>query len=227
MRILYAMTFVWLTAVTALAEGATVTVQGSGIAEAVPDIVILNIGVEARAEQPQDAADAMAVDAAEVLAALIAHGVAKRDVQTQSINLQPVYETRDADRRSVIVGFVASNRYSVILRDLDLVGPVLGAVLEVGADRLEGLRFDISDPLPLLTQARQRAVEDAHLRAETYAKAAGLELGAVLHIQEGGGGSYPRPEMMMSSRMASDMAVAAGTLEKRAQVTVTYALKQP
>lgn len=47
---------------------------------------------------------------------------------------------------------------SVTIRDLDQAGTLLDQVVQVGANRVYGIRFGVADPTELLTQARDQAV---------------------------------------------------------------------
>ena len=74
-------------------------------------------------------------------------------------------------------------------------------------------------------RARQAAVADARLKADTFATAAGLTLGSVHSIREGATAGPPMP--MMEMRMAADsgpVPVAQGQITISADVAITYAL---
>ena len=73
------------------------------------------------------------------------------------------------------------------------LGAVIDALVNAGANEMNGVSFAIRDSDPLLAQARGKAVADARSRAETYAKAAGVDLGNILSISEGGAVEAPRP----------------------------------
>ncbi|MGB1035186.1 MAG: SIMPL domain-containing protein, partial [Primorskyibacter sp.] len=207
------------------ADAPTLTVSGQGRAGAVPDMAHLSLGVVARAPTAAEASRAMGQDMRAVLDALAASGVAGADVQTTGLSLHPVYGKRIGTRPAAITGFEASTQVTARLMGMDRVSPVLDAVLDIGVNQLNGIRFAVSDPAPLLRAARMAAMADARDRAQTYALAAGLELAEVRSIREGGTGGGPRPEMMMAARVASDMPVAAGEVDYSASVTVVYELK--
>jgi uncharacterized protein YggE len=85
---------------------------------------------------------------------------------------------------------------------------------------MNGISFSIREPAPLLEKARAQAIADARARAQTYTKAAGVTLGAILSISENGGNEPPRPIMY---RMASAAPpVAAGEQSVTAGVSVVW-----
>jgi hypothetical protein len=73
----------------------------------------------------------------------------------------------------------------------------------------------------LLEKARAQAIADARARAETYAKAAGVSLGPILSISEGGGPVPPRPMYRMAA-MAADTQIAPGEQSITADVSVVW-----
>ena len=78
------------------------------------------------------------------------------------------------------------------MRNLDKLGEVLDRLVGLGANEMAGLSFDVSQGEKLKDDARKEAVANAQRRAKLYADAAGVELGEVLRIDEGGD-SGPRP----------------------------------
>jgi uncharacterized protein YggE len=85
---------------------------------------------------------------------------------------------------------------------------------------MNGIDFAIQDPAPLLANARADAIADARLRAETYARAAGVTLGPILSISEGGEG--PRPMYRMMAMAPAPVPVAAGEETISADVAVVW-----
>lgn len=204
-----------------------ISVTGEGSAFAAPDMATITLGVTA---QNAEAAAAMAQTSGVTQAILDRLGgfdIAPRDMQTSDLSLNPVWSNRQMPNGEApqIEGFEASNRVTVRVRALDTLGDVLGAVLADGANRLDGLQFGLQDPAPLLDQARRAAVADAMARAKTYADAAGLTLGPVLSLSEGGT-SVARPEMAMAMRDApSPVPVAEGETGVTASVNMVFTLR--
>ncbi|WP_292291309.1 SIMPL domain-containing protein [Marivita sp.] len=200
-----------------------ITVSGEGVVYAVPDMAVINMGASSEADTARAAMDQTSETTAAILDRLTEAGIAARDVQTSDLSLSPIWTDRSASGdRPRIDGYQASNRVTVRVRDLDSLGPVLDAVLTEGANQFDGLQFTLSDPEPLMNEARRKAVADARARAELFAEAAGVQLGALLSLSEAGARA-PRPEMMSMAR-ASDGAVpvARGETELRAGVTLVY-----
>ena len=101
------------------------------------------------------------------------------------------------------------------------LGGALDALVAAGANQINGVSFSIQNDAPLLEKARAQAIADARARAETYAKAAGVSLGPILSISEGGGEAPPRPMYRMAA-MAAETRIAPGEQSVTADVSVVW-----
>jgi uncharacterized protein YggE len=82
----------------------------------------------------------------------------------------------------------------------------------------------VSAASKLLDEAREQAIADARRKAEIYAKAAGVTLGAALSISEEGAPG-PMPYRKMAAGMAASAPVAQGEETLRVTVSVSWAIK--
>lgn len=212
-----------LFAAPALAES-TLTVTGEGRAAAAPDIATVNVGVETRAKTAAQAMAENAAKAAALIAAAKAAGVAPADIQTSDLSIWPVYEDYRQDRPEgpKLIGFAVSNQVTARLRDLSSAGGTLGALVEAGANRMNGIAFGFADETPLRDAARRAAVADAKRKAELYAEAAGVALGPIRSIEEAGFSAPPRPMMRAAAMEAASVPVEAGESELTASVTIVW-----
>src|SRR6185437_13193763 len=138
----------------------TVTVQGNGGIDAVPDIAHLSAEVSEDGPQLEAVAASVRAKIGRVLEALRAQGIPDKDIQTQVFNIQPKWEN---DRRGNVtrVGFIVSNGIAVKAEDLKKVGKILTAVADAGATRVRGPDFSFSRRQELERQALKLAMEDA------------------------------------------------------------------
>lgn len=201
-----------------------ITVTGSATVDAAPDVASVSAGVETQAPSAADALKASNEAMTAVFAALKAAGVADADMQTSQLTLNPVFAPDAGDQQVApkVVAYQASNMVTVQVRDVASLGKMIDALTQAGANRLYGVSFDVDEPGAVLDTARQKAVADARHKAELFATAAGVKLGQVRAISEGGGGG-PMP---LRSKM--DMAaapIAAGTVSLGADVTVVFELE--
>ena len=200
------------------------TVTGQGVAQVVPDVARISLGVSERSDDAGQALDAVAGAIARMLTKLTEAGVGERDVQSTQVNLSPQYDyNRKNNGAPVLIGFVASSTLSVTVQDLSTLGAIMSAVTSVGANEIHGLQFDIKDRAGAEDTARALAVKDAMDRATVLAEAAGLKLGSVLMMQEGGE-APGRPVMMAMERASADMPIAAGEMGVNSSVTMVFEL---
>lgn len=173
-------------------------VSAHGESHRKPDVATIQAGVVTR---NADATLAMRENAQRmnaVVAALKQAGVAERDIQTSSIGLQPQY-SESSKQPPRISGYEASNTVMVRLRDMGRIGDVLGALVRLGANQIEGPNFAVDKPDDALDEARRAAVQQARDRAQLYADAAGLKVRRILSISESGEAPrMPRPMFRMA-----------------------------
>ena len=205
-------------------SGTELDISATGTSTRTPDIATIGAGV---VTQGQKAGDAMAANAqamSATIAALKRAGVADRDIQTQSITLQPQYRYGD-NQPPVLTGYQASNRVSVRLRDMGGAGGVIDALVGAGANQIDGPTLSVEHPEAALDEARAKALATARARAELYAKAAGLTVRRIVRISEGDGGTpIVRPMAMMARAKGNVTPVEAGEQELMVNLSVVFEL---
>lgn len=209
-------------------ETGRISVSGTGEVERRPDMAEIRIGVVTEAETASEAVKENNEKMRKLFSQLKEHEIAEKDIQTSNFQVSPQHDRpRPQEERSPrIIGYRVSNQVHVRVRKLDSLGKVLDDVVQAGANQINNIRFSVSEPQKWNDQARRMAVEDAQRKARLMAKAAGVKLGKVLRIDEGGQPT-PRPMELRTARAASEsVPIAAGRETLRAQVNVTYALDQ-
>lgn len=205
----------------------TVTVTGSGTAEAVPDLLTVSIGVECRREDVGAAYAAAGQASAGISVVLREHGVGDQDISTSGLNVRADVVWKEGQGQTV-TGYVASSILSVRLRDVAGSSEVIaGAVAAGGNDvRLNGLDLGFADPAGVTAQAREAAWQDALATATQFASLAGTELGPVVSVTQQPGPSGPIPVAKMQRAMAVDsVGIEAGQSSVSATVEVVWELR--
>ncbi|GII76037.1 hypothetical protein Sru01_10190 [Sphaerisporangium rufum] len=176
-------------------RAARVTVGGTGKVEATPDLLRLNVGVEARAPRAGDAFTAVKEAARRLTVALLAAGVAESDLRTTDLSLVAEY-----DKFPRLSGYRANQSTEVVVRDLARTDAVLAAVASAGdAARLNGLSFDVAEPEMFRTAARAAAYQDALNKARQYATLTGRRLARLARLEEDGDASPSRYALVEKS----------------------------
>lgn len=201
-----------------------ITVSGEATVSAAPDRAVVDGGVTTEAKTAREASEANAKAMTAVLAALKSAGIADADIQTSRLSLHPQMAQARPGGPAQVTGYQASNRVSVRLRDVSRVGATIDTLIGAGANDIGGLRFTVSQESKLLDEARAQAIADARRKAEIYAKAARVGIGAPLSIAEETSGGGPVP-MRAAFRAEAAMPVAPGEETLRVSVTVAYEIK--
>ncbi len=209
----------------------TLTMSGQGTAVAAPDQAQFSTGVVTQGGTAALALAANSKAMKAVFATLKRLSIPDKDIQTSNFSLSPQYQVckPGAACPQRIAGYEVSNTVNVTVEDFDKTGAVLDALVSSGSNRIDNIGFSIRDTSALLKKAREVAVKDAILRAQTYAKAAGVSLGRILSLQESGGLYQPRPMFkamaMMAGPDASPPPIAGGEQSVSAEVTITWEIQ--
>ncbi len=204
----------------------TITVSASGSVDAAPDIARVQTGVVSEAATAGEALSANSEAMSRMIKGLKEAGIEPKDIQTSSFRIEPRYTNTRDGRAPEINGYRVVNELQLVVRAVSKLGSILDSLVKIGANRMNGLSFDVSNAETLKDEARKIAIANARRRAELLAGAAGAEVGDVIAISENvahGGG--PRPLAMARSAKAEMVPIEGGSETLEANVTVTWALK--
>jgi len=212
-----------------------VSVTGEGSVTVTPDVAHIFIGVENQEDNANIAQQRNSAIMNDVLAAIKAQNIEENDIQTTRFNMWPVHSWDIETNQSSVIGYTVSNHISITVRDIDMVGEVLAAASQAGANAASSVSFGLLDPAEAYNQALALAVTDATEKARIIASSLGQNLGQVQHVHEasGMGGFFPpmpivRAEMAMDHAMsfaAGGVPVQGGELAVVARVQITFDLR--
>jgi uncharacterized protein YggE len=200
-----------------------ISVTGESSVSVPPDLAQVDGGVTSDGKTAREASDANNAAMGKVLLALKGAGIDEKDFQTSRLSLQPQYAPNRSGP-SPVVGYRASNRVTIRVRDITKVANVIDVLVGAGANEVGGINFMVSQASKLLDDAREKAVADARRKADIYAKAAGVTLGEPLSVSEDGS-SVPVYRGKMAAPMAAGAQVAQGEETLSVTVSVTWAIK--
>ena len=179
------------------AAGTRVDISATGSVSRVPDLAIISAGVVTRSATASGAIADNAARMERVRAALKRAGIADRDIQTSSINLNPDYRYQD-NQPPVLTGYQASNNVSVKFRDIRNAGTILDALVAQGANQINGPSLTVDKPEAAYDEARTKALAVGRARADLYARSLGMRVVRLISVSEAGG--YSRPPMPYAGR---------------------------
>lgn len=210
-----------------------IRIIGRASVEVPPDHVIVRVGVSGTAPTPTAALDQNSAAARKIIDFSKKFGVEERDIQTDAVNLSPVFKTvrePGGGSRQEPNGYLAGNAVLVRLSDLPRLGTFLRQVLDQGANNIAGVQFGLSDHAKVMDEARAKAVDDAVHQAQRLAEAAKVKLGRIQEIVH-----PPRSDARVADGVAdfgrrslaarTAVPVEAGVLKVSAEVEITWAIE--
>ncbi|MEM1277823.1 MAG: SIMPL domain-containing protein [Pseudomonadota bacterium] len=212
-----------LAAPVAAEEVATMTFSGTGSVSVVPDEASISLGVITQGPTAEAALAANTPAIQGVIDLLKEAGIASEDLRTDRFDLSPIYGRQDGNRRE-ITGYQVANTLRVRVADLADLGEILDQVVSAGATTIGGIQLSYGDREGALDEARTLALADARRKADLMAEAAGVTLGRILSIHEGGGsGPMPVARAMMVSE--ASVPIEAGSTAISARLTVVWQIE--
>ena len=158
----------------------TIRTTGVGEVNVKPDEAHLEFGVETVAPTAQAASAENARRMERVIAALVAAGVPRNEIQTRGFAVYPDYEHNPQTPEPRIRGYRVSNTVVARTEAVAQIGKLIDAALAAGANRVSGVRFGVRNADVPRAEAIRRATARARTQAETIASALGVRLGPVL-----------------------------------------------
>jgi uncharacterized protein YggE len=182
-----------------------IAVFGAASVKAVPDLVRVRFRIVRVERSPAAAFEAARAAVRAVRGALREHGIADAAVEGSRLDLTTAFEYVNGTRK--FVGYQCQAAFAVESAALDDVEPLLVDVVAAGANEIEGIHFDVIAKRELRAEARRKAVAAARAKADLYAEAAGVRIGAVLHVED------VDPEQPDASRYRNHAEAAATTAQ--------------
>ncbi|OFV80451.1 MAG: hypothetical protein A2W26_09420 [Acidobacteria bacterium RBG_16_64_8] len=210
----------------------TITVVGDATVSSAPDEAVLTLTIETDGDDPGTAMNQNAEAVTAVIDRLKQEDVEDGDIETANVSVYPIRSYHPETGKETLVGYRCQNSIRVTLADADVVGRVLSAAVEAGANVVSGPVWKLSDDTAAVTEALRKATEKARAKAEALADAQGVELGDVVMMTETNVEVpvYPMFESALMKDLASgavsETPISPASLDISATVTVTYELKR-
>jgi uncharacterized protein YggE len=170
----------WQPVTAQIDKPAVMSVDGHAEVRAVPNQVVLTVGVEtfdadlAAAKRDNDER----VNA--LLAVAESFGIAAKDVRTEFLSIQPHY--KDRNDRGNFLRYIVRKTVVITLRDISEFENLLSRLLESGVNYVHGVAFRTTELQKYRDEAEALAVAAARDRAKALAERLGQSLGKVRSI---------------------------------------------
>lgn len=211
---------------SAAAPARYITVSAEGTVKVTPDAVRLTSTITVVSTTNKDALAQTSTGAAAVRRALVANGIAAKDIATQNISVYPEYKY-DNDGSSTLIGYRGSQVFSVVIRAASTAGAVVDAIVAAAGEvvQINSVSPFILDAAKAAESARSVAVKNAKAKATSYAKLLGVKLGKVNHLTENGSPSISGPIFTAAAKTEDAATVVdLGQQDVTVSITVQWAL---
>jgi uncharacterized protein YggE len=220
-RLILAVVFAAVSRAQMPVRPASITAVGTAAVSVAPDLARVDVSVFTQGATAQDASTANAAQASTIITAL--QGLLGTDASIKTINysLSPVYNNPPPGQNAIIIGYSVSNTVEITLADLSKIGRTIDTAIQSGANRVQGISFDLQDRNPPTAQALKAAAINARAQADAIAAGLNVHIGAVLHASEGVNTSTP---VLGGVTATSTTPVQTGLVVIQASVTLEVAI---
>ena len=217
----------------------TIAVSGSAEILVPPDEVHLRFTVETRDPKLDEAVKQNDSRTAAVLKFLKDTEIAPKDMQTDYVQINPVFTTQNGVQTLVPQYYQASRSFGVRLRKVAQFDVVLAGILRAGANYVQGIEFRTTELRKHRDLARLKAIQAAREKADALAAALDVKVGKAQTINERTAGgmwgwpgrsaasNYSQNIVQVAGREAdpTDQNLSVGMISVSATVDVTFALE--
>ena len=166
-----------------------ITVNGDASVNVKPDKIVLTFGIETSDPDIMLAKKKNTDILKKALAAIKEAGVPEKEIQTDSLSIEPRYENSSWAKQNFL-GYFVQNTFAVTLTDTSKVDDVVTKVLQSGVNYVHGIDFQTTEFKKYREQARELALQAAREKAGKMAAVLGQTIGAPIQINDNSGGSY-------------------------------------
>ena len=170
------------------------------------DMAELTVEVVTKADNPAKAKAGSDKAVSDFLAMLAKSGIAREDIHSANLNLQPEYLYDPETRTNKEIDYRASRQVVVTLRALDKLNDLLDSALQQGINRIHQINFKSSKEQEMIEQARLMAIKDAKQKAAALAEGFGERLDGVWEIRYQAQGPVRPMVYKMSAAARGDIA---------------------
>jgi uncharacterized protein YggE len=177
-------------------EPVILNVTGTGNVKAMPDQVIISAYIYTHDKKASKAYDENASKMRTLMDSLLALGVPKKNIATESVSINTIYK-----EGSTKVDYFAVHRsIKIFQEDMDTISPILDAIIDAGIEDVGSIDFVVKDLDEKYREALENAAADCRGTAETLAAAMGARVVDLVSMSYDYGG-YNFYDV---SRMATD-----------------------
>ena len=223
---------IWFVSIQAISQEQTkfppqISISGEGKIFVVPDIAIIQLGVQNNGKDPKDVKQLNDVTIDKVIAYIKKFGILAADYKTTQLSL---YKNYDYEKKKH--SYQANQTISVTLKDISKYNAFMMDVMETGINVIHSVGFKSSKIELFESEARKKAMLNAKKKADDYVSVLpGQKVGKAITISDNSQINYPQPVFMAKGYMAdveskqSRETLAIGEIEIVSNVSVSFVLE--
>lgn len=168
-------------------SGRAITVSAEGETRGEPDLAVLSLAVQSRAERAEAARSELAADSESLVAALEEAGIPEDNITTDRFRIGERLDRRALERDDVKPSeeipeeyryYEGTHAYRVELEETDRVGEIIDTAIGAGADDVGRVTFTLTDEKR--AELREEAIKEAIGNARDEAEVIATEVGATI-----------------------------------------------
>jgi len=207
----------------------TIDVSGDAQTELQPDKVDVLVTVETESSSALDSQQQNAELTNRVKGGLVTMGINQSQIETSSYYLQLVRHY-DKEGNEMNVTYRTTHVLDVKLTDLSKTGGVIDIAVSMGANRIDGVNFGLSDEKQkeVKSQLLLDAAAAARQKAESIASKSGVKITGVVRINEGSVYvNVPRTYATAggAEMFKSDTSITPGQITVTASISASYRIE--
>lgn len=213
------------------AENSGICVSGEEKIQATPDIAEITYSVYTQEKDAKTCQTENAQDVDAVLSLLKEKGIDEKDIRTNNVGLNPIYDWNDGRK---ITGYEMTTEIVVSSVPIDEAGTIISDSVNAGINSIDSVQYQCSNFDELYAEALKNAITSARKKADLMAEAGGKKVVAMTQVQELSSGdqavAYTSNNMKQMAVMEADSAdtgtsLMPGQVEVEAEVSVTFSIE--
>jgi uncharacterized protein YggE len=195
-------------------------VNGKGMVEAEPDMVLISVGVITKDKDPQSAQNLNEEISKKLIQALMQIGIAKDDIRTSAYTIYPEYDYIEG--KQILTGYNVTHILEIKVRDINMAGEVLNTAVQNGANQINKVDFTLEDASYYYNRALKLAVKEAAAKAHAITNLMKVNLDTIpCSITEQSTSFTPLFEQG-AMKLAATEAVMPGKIEITASIEAVF-----
>jgi uncharacterized protein YggE len=197
----------------------TMTLTGKGQISVVPDVASIHLGIQSTGENLEEVQSDNSNISQNILQSIKQHGIT--DIKTFQYLIEKVYEYENDIR--VEKGYSVRNIFEIKLTDMNQVGTVIDEAVKNGANVVEFIGFEVSNPDYYYQQALNLAVMNAIQKAQSIAMQLRVRMNSIpIHITENSSLQIPFSNRRNMGEIALATPIEPGQYQIEATVTAEF-----